>query len=303
LSDTAETQATPAQSGPGPGRTLARLRTERKLSVTDVAQRMKYGARQIEALEAEEFDKLPGATFVRGMVRSYAKLLEIDPEPILGSLDHRYVPGEISLDLRAKRVPFPQGGTRRRGTGIYLFLSLIVIVAVAGVLYEWRVGALPWARIASHAPQSLPRPVNPNPVVAEEAPRAEPAPPPVAPPPAPAEKPAPAAAPATAPQASAPPATMQPANQAQAASQPQAAGGEGRIRMEFSGESWVEIKDKDGQMVMSQLNPTGSRRIVSGKAPLSLVIGNAANVRLIYNDKPVDLKPYIQIEVARLTLE
>lgn len=294
MSDTAETQATPAQSGPGPGRTLAKLRAERKLSVTDVAQRMKYGARQIEALEADEFDKLPGATFVRGMVRSYAKLLEIDPEPILGSLDHRYVPGEISLDLRAKRVPFPQGGNRRRGTGVYLSLSLIVIVAVAGVLYEWRVGALPWTGVASHAPQSQPKAANPNPVLAEQAPRAE-----SVPPPAPAEKPAPAAAPEPASQVSVGPASAQPAPQAQ----PQAAGGEGRIRMEFAGESWVEIKDKDGQMLMSQLNPTGSRRVVSGKAPLSLVIGNAANVRLIYNDKPVDLKPYIQIEVARLTLD
>jgi cytoskeleton protein RodZ len=294
LSDTAETDATPAQAGPGPGRTLARLRAERKLSVTDVAQRLKYGARQIEALEAEEFGKLPGATFVRGMVRGYAKLLEIDPEPLLGSLDHLYVPGEISLDLRAKRVPFPQGGNRRRGTGVYLVLSLIVIVAVAGVLYEWRVGALPW-RVASHAAQSQPMPAKPQPILAEESPRAEPPPLPVAPPPpapAPAEKPAPAAAPASAPQAS-----------AQSAAPPQAAGGEGRIRMEFSGESWVEIKDKDGQMLMSQLNPTGSRRVVSGKAPLSLVIGNAANVRLLYNDKPVDLKPYIQIEVARLTLD
>jgi cytoskeleton protein RodZ len=55
-------------------------------------------------------------------------------------------------------------------------------------------------------------------------------------------------------------------------------------------------------MLMSQLNPTGSRRVVSGRLPLTLVIGNAANVRLSYNDKPVDMKPYIQIEVARLTL-
>jgi cytoskeleton protein RodZ len=43
--------------------------------------------------------------------------------------------------------------------------------------------------------------------------------------------------------------------------------------------------------------------VVSGRAPLSLVIGNAANVRLTYNDRTIDLKPYIQIEVARLTLE
>ena len=292
MSETADMQATPA--GAGPGHTLARLRAERRLSVADVAQRLKYGARQIEALEAEEFDRLPGATFVRGMVRGYAKLLEIDPEPILGSLDQRYAPGEISLDLRAKRVPFPQGGTHRRGTGIYLVLSLIVIVAVAGVLYEWRVGVFPWARIVSQVAPAQPQLAKVPQAPAEEAPRAE-APTPVAPPsqpPVPAEKPVVATTPAPAPQASAP-----------VASQPQAAGGEGRIRMEFAGESWVEIKDRDGQMLMSQLNPTGSRRLVSGKAPLSVVIGNAANVRLIYNDKPVDLKPYIQIEVARLTLD
>ena len=88
-----------------------------------------------------------------------------------------------------------------------------------------------------------------------------------------------------------------------AAPQPQAPAGEVRVRMEFGGESWVEIKDGEGKMLMSQLNPTGSRRTVSGRSPLSLVIGNAANVKLTYNDKPVDLKPYIQIEVARLTLE
>jgi len=274
----------------GPGRMLERLRTERRLSVADVAQRLKYGARQIEALEAEEFDRLPGATFVRGMVRGYAKLLEIDPEPILASLERRYVPGEVSLDLRAKRVPFPQGG-KRGGNRVYLLLSLAVIVVVAGLLYEWQVGAFPWARhLASSATQAQPQAAKPRPVPVE-APPPEAAAPVALPAPA-AEKPAAVAAAAPAPQVSSP-----------AVAQPQAAGGEGKIRMEFAGESWVEIKDRDGQMLMSQLNPTGSRRVVSGRAPLSLVIGNAANVRLTYNDQVVDLKPYIQIEVARLTLQ
>jgi cytoskeleton protein RodZ len=78
--------------------------------------------------------------------------------------------------------------------------------------------------------------------------------------------------------------------------------GEGRIQLEFASDSWVEIRAKDGQMLMSQLNPAGTRKVVVGQPPLSLVIGNAAAVRLKYNDNPVDLKPYVQIEVARLTL-
>jgi cytoskeleton protein RodZ len=277
LSQALETDAPPATSGPG--KLLADLRAERKLSVADVAQRLKYGVRQIEALEAEEFDRLPGATFVRGMVRGYAKLLETDPDPILGALDQHYVPGEVDLDLRDRGIPFAKSG--KHGTKIYLVLLLVVLAILGGVLYEWHWGSLPWSKFTASAPAAQ-KPVKPQPAPAPAVQREEPKPP-VAP------------AAVQAPPVTAPAAVPAPA-------QPQAPGGEGRIKMEFAGESWVEIRDADGKLLMSQLNPTGSRRVLSGRSPLSLVIGNAANVRLTYNDKPVDLKPYIQIEVARLTL-
>jgi len=132
----AEPVATPVEIGPG--RMLAQLRGEHKLSIADVAQRLKYGARQIEALEAEEFDKLPGGTFIRGMVRGYARLLDTDPQRLLDALDQRYVPGEIDLDLRNKGIPFVRSG--RRGTRTYLALSILVFIVVAGLHYEWRAG-------------------------------------------------------------------------------------------------------------------------------------------------------------------
>jgi cytoskeleton protein RodZ len=264
---------------PGPGRLLAQLRAERKLSIADVAQRLKYGVRQIEALEAEEFDKLPGATFVRGMVRGYAKLLETDPEPVLGALDQRYIPGEVDLDLRDKGIPFARTG--KRGTRTYLALSVLALVVVAGVLYEWSAGAFPWARFESSAP----------------APQGQSEAPPVIPP---------AAPPAPIEVAAPPPPVSVVETPAAPVHQPSGGGGgvvsEARIRLEFDRESWVEIRDRDGKALMSQLNPAGSRRVVLGRPPLSLVIGNGAAVRLTYNDKPVDLKPYIEIEVARLTL-
>lgn len=251
---------------------LAQLRGERKLSVADVAQRLKFGARQIEALEAEEFGKLPGATFVRGMVRGYAKLLDTDPQPVLKALERRYIPGEVSVDLRAKRIPFPEGG--KRGTRVYLILSVLVLVAVAVVLYEWRVGTFPWAKVASNTPPQKQQKARPAAAAVAQ----------------PAEVKAPV------PIASEPPIvlTVPPLLASQ---------GEGRIRLEFDSDSWVEIKEKDGRTLMSQLNPAGARRVVVGRPPLSVVIGNAAAVRLTYNDAPVDLKPYVKIEVARLTLE
>ncbi|MCJ7838844.1 MAG: helix-turn-helix domain-containing protein, partial [Burkholderiales bacterium] len=80
------TEAAPATEQASPGRALASIRAELKLSVADVSQQIKYSARQIEAIEADDYAKLPGTTFVRGMIRSYAKLLQIDPAPLLADL-------------------------------------------------------------------------------------------------------------------------------------------------------------------------------------------------------------------------
>jgi len=278
MSETAEPVAPPVDAGPG--QMLAQLRVERKLSIADVAQRLKYGARQIEALEAEEFDKLPGATFVRGMVRGYAKLLDTDPQPVLDALDQRYIPAEIDLDLRDKGIPFAHSG--KGGTRAYLGLSVLVLIVLAGVLYEWRAGAFPWVRIASDTP---PPPQSTARAAAKPAEQ---------PPAQPVAQPAETIAPAPVPSA---------ATESAAAPPQQPSRSEGRIRLDFDSESWVEIKERDGRMLMSQLNSRGTRAVIIGRPPLSLVIGNAAAVRLSYNDKPVDLKPYIQVEVARLTLE
>src|SRR6185503_3070141 len=53
---------------------FAARRVELGMSLDDVANQLKFSPRLIEALEAGEFDKLPGPTFARGMLRSYARL-------------------------------------------------------------------------------------------------------------------------------------------------------------------------------------------------------------------------------------
>jgi len=279
MSETMQSAAPAAE--PGPGRMLAQMRSERSLSVADVAQRLKYGARQIEALEAEEFGKLPGTTFVRGMIRGYAKLLDVDPQPVLKALERRHIPAEITVDLRAKRIPFPDGA--KRGTRLYLVLSLVALMAVLGVLYESQVGTFSWTEMTAgilSAPKSQVTEAPPAPkpeTAAAPTVNAE-----VLPPALPADR---------VPQ----PASLQPV-------MPPPSGGEGRVQIEFDSESWVEIKDKDGKTLMSQLNPGGTKRSVAGASPLSLVIGNAAAVRVSYNGNPVDLTPHIRVEVARLIL-
>ena len=117
------------------GRALAAARAELKLSVADVSQQIKYGVKQIAAIEADDFAKLPGATFVRGMIRSYAKLVQLDPQPLLAELSRRDSAPALAVDLTGEQEPFLEGG--RKSNRIYVFMSLAALLAVAAVAYQW----------------------------------------------------------------------------------------------------------------------------------------------------------------------
>ena len=256
----------------GPGAMLARARAERQLGIPEVAERLKYGVRQIEALEADDYSRLAGTTFVRGMIRSYAKLVGMDPAPVLKALDRRNIPARVTVDLRTQRIPFPDGN--KRATRLYLVLSVIVLLAIGGILYEWH-----FTEVAPTPPVSV-----------------------SVPPPAPRSAPEAAAAPPAGPESVAP---ATPEVMAESGAAPVSRGNSRgrRIRFEFQRESWVEIKDRDGMTLLSQLNPAGTQKVVEGAPPFSVIIGNAANVRVTYRDVPFDLTPYVKIEVARFTLE
>jgi cytoskeleton protein RodZ len=75
-----------------------------------------------------------------------------------------------------------------------------------------------------------------------------------------------------------------------------------RLVVRTEGEAWIEIKDSTDRMLVSSLSPAGSERVVRGRPPYSLVIGNASQVSVTYDDKPVDLSPHTRHDVARLKL-
>ena len=64
-----------------------------------------------------------------------------------------------------------------------------------------------------------------------------------------------------------------------------------------------KIKDGNGNTLMSRLNAAGSERVVRGTPPFTVVVGNAPNVKVTYDDKDIDLQPHTKVDVARITLE
>ncbi|MBE0625872.1 MAG: helix-turn-helix domain-containing protein [Burkholderiales bacterium] len=285
-------EAAPATEQASPGRALASIRAELKLSVADVSQQIKYSIRQIEAIEADDYAKLPGTTFVRGMIRSYAKLLQINPAPLLADLGRRDIPAPVTVDLRTgSQEPFVEGGGK--SNRIYVLLSVAALVAVAVVAYEWWTNPLDTGEVVT----VMPRTEQGDTGAARPAPAAMPAPAPA--PPAPAQVPVPEA-----PAASDPPQAEQPAPTALPAVAAEAGSSQlKRIELEFDQISWVQIKQRNGKVLLSQLNPAGTMQVIEGEPPFEVVIGNAAKVRMKYKDEPVDLRPYFKTDVARLTLE
>ena len=272
-------EQTPPVANGSPGRALEAARVALNLSVADVSQKIKYGVKQIAAIEADDYTKLPGTTIVRGMIRSYAKLVQLDPEPLLAELGQRDVPVPVSVDLHTdEQEPFFEGG--KKSNRVYGYLSVAALIAVAAVAYEWYTSPPSTGEVVTITPKvARTESVAPQaPTVQEKAPdvrdtqtsdlRSQ----------VPEVQPA-------------PPAVMGKVS------------GTNRILLEFDQLSWVEVKQANGKILLSQLNPAGTRQLVEGVPPFDLVIGNAANVRVKYNDKPVDLKPYFKVDVARLALE
>lgn len=249
-----------------PGSVLRQAREARGQSIADVVQVIRFSARQIEALERDDYASLPGSTAVRGLVRSYAKFLKLDAGPLLAQLAPAVpVPeadvrpptnmGEAEQPTIVERVP-----PRLIAAGV-----AVALVALAGYWYA----SLPdGAAGGLHGAEGRPGATSPNSVV------------PVAAPVPVVAEPEPAAVGAA---ASAPPS--------------------GGLRVEFDDRSWIEIRDATQNIVFVGEYPAGTRQNVEGKPPFQVWIGKASGVRVFMGERAIDLKPHTREEVARFNLE
>lgn len=84
------------------GGLLASARTERGWSIQQVSDQLKLSQSQILALESNQFQSLPTLVIVRGFVRAYAKLLKIDPSPLMALLPIENQQAQIEESLKMK---------------------------------------------------------------------------------------------------------------------------------------------------------------------------------------------------------
>lgn len=325
---------------PSAGEQLRSAREAKGMSIAEVAQSLMLAPRQVEAIEGDDWAKLPGETFVRGFIRNYARLLKLDGDALLRRKSEQAAEAaavEPNIELpQALAAEIPQvGHAKKRDKATILAAGSMVVVALLVYFLLPENLFAPSADKKAADDVAKPAMLAPTPVPAVETPAVPPVaapanvgdtaptmavPTPVVVPPVSA--PAAPAAPVVAPVAPAVPAAATPA-QASAAtpapvakaaapasataptapSVPAVPAGAVRLKFNFSQDSWVEVTDKTGQKLISSKNTGGSEREAAGVPPLTVVVGNASHVKLLANGKAVELSPRSKEDVARLIIQ
>ncbi|WVH09482.1 MAG: hypothetical protein EoVTN8_883 [Fluviibacter phosphoraccumulans EoVTN8] len=258
------------------GNSLSAAREAKRLSVGDAAYALKVGNKVIQAIEASDWQALPGRAFTVGILRAYGRLLDVPVDAIIAE-----VPGgspavkknhvqASTATLKAHPAARCDGETKRQEKRM-LKLGLVMVV-LAVVLAYVMPGNL-WDETFESAQSLVNRWVRQDVIQPQTDSAAVPAP-------ADAAKPAESGAEVV----------------AQAPTNP------GTLELKFAAPAWVEVRDHTGRIIYSQLNAAGTTQFITGAAPLDVLIGNARQVQARWRDEPVKLDKLTGDDVSRQVL-
>ena len=268
------------------GETLRRERIRRGLQLEQVAAETKIGLHLLEAMEADQFDRLPGGVFTRSFLRQYAHALGLDEEEVVTWLKEQFEeppealpapPPEPSSSL-LQMPSFADVRDRLRSDSSLGALAWVVVVVLlcAGVYALWQRGP----RLTSSTQTA----VSPS----KQATEAQPAELKPSVPAAPApEAPKPEFRPAvvsdngtiTVPPISGQPVPSEP-------SAPHEAAGALRVAFTATEPVWVSIKS-DGTRAYSGVIDSQQSKQFDAARKMIVLVGNAGALQISLNGKPV----------------
>ncbi len=267
-------QEAAALAGPSAGAMLRSAREASGLHIAALAVALKVPVKRLEALEADRWDLLPDAVFVRALASSVCRALELVPAPVLDRLPRSATPvlqvqeGGINSPFRAPgdkpRMPLPAWLSGPAG----LVVAVLLLGAIGIAFY-------PQSLVATAAGPGLVRETGAPPV--DSAATA-----------APVAQAASAVSTAAAPGAE--------VLLAAAVATPV-------IVFRSSGPSWIEVTDASGVAQLRKTLVAGESAAASGALPLSVVVGRADVTLVEVRGKPWSMAEAVRDNVARFEVK
>ncbi|GAB3371637.1 helix-turn-helix domain-containing protein [Azotobacter armeniacus] len=301
-----------AATSVNPGEILRKGREDNGWSLALVAGQLHLPPLTLAQLEAGEFDRLPGHTFARGYVRSYAKLLGMDQARLVEAFD-QYT-GTNAKGSEVHSLGNIEQPLRISQSILRLASLVLVLLLVGSGLFWWQErsaqqgvrSALNLAHVevdsADGTTQIHPLDEPEDQAVAQALQPAEPQPqltplasstaaaPPLAEATPVLVSVAPTAVP-TAPTA-APAAASTPEAAASPAPDMGPAAGEGVLSIRFTADCWTQVIDAHGKVLLRGLKRAGDTVELRGQKPLDVRLGFAHGAEVSFDGQPVNLAPF-----------
>lgn len=305
---------------PTAGQLLKAARERQGMHISVLAASLKVSRRKLELIEADRYEELPDATFVRALASSMCRALKLDAAEVLQSLPE--APTRLLEPSRGLNRPFheressgwTEGWEWSRRLSLPLVASLM-LVGAAAVLYLAPIDFVPEGMLASlGGVKSGPADSGASPARApsgEAAPAFPPADagaPQMIPPAAsaaPAVAFAPAATASSVATASPVAASAVPARMAETVTERATAPAapSGLLGLRVTDTSWIEVRDAQGQVLLARRLSAGETASLDGALPLRVTVGNAAGTQVTFRGQPVSLAASTRENVARLELQ
>ena len=294
-----------------PGHLLRQAREEQGLSQKETARDLHLTSKVINAIEEDDFELIPSFVFARGYIRSYARHLGLDGQALVAEFDLAYgVPNNSAKPMSAIRKGVQQSKPGDTWVKLISIVFVVGLVAASIVWWQSQNGSQMLPQLSSGAAQELPSdslvegldtddanldllllstnesevdaivPEAESIIESEQAQVVvvEPVVDPVA-----------EAVTEQAPKEVTDAVVLLP-SQAQ-------------LVMVFDKDCWVEIKDANGKMVLSDLYSAGDTIEQVITAPIEVLLGRSSGVAtMTFDGRTIDLKPHTRKDIARLTL-
>ncbi|RYZ68977.1 MAG: helix-turn-helix domain-containing protein [Lysobacteraceae bacterium] len=249
----------------GCGAVLRAARESSGLSLAEVASRLKMQTRVLQALEDDDWQRLGAPVFVRGQLRSYARLLKVDVEPFLEQFRLEPVrPADLVSHSHTPRYQRMMESLARRAVYVVITGAIAIPVWVATQSHigdnaggtTASLDMMPVAAPAAQADGMQPRPASEaraTPYVASLTP-------------------------------------------------PLPRVGANALTLRMVGDSWVQVIAPDGSSIEQGLFKAGEQRNFRQGQVGRVVLGNAAAVEVQQSGSTVDMTPYKRANVARFAV-
>ena len=312
--------ASSAADTPGQGMSVtagALLRDAREaagLHIAALAVALKVPVAKLEALEADNFSALPDMVFVRALASSVCRTLKIDPQAVLALLPQgegpRLSAGDVGLNAPVKGFAGRSSAAPFKGAGSRSFVWAVGLLLIGAALMMFLPRGLDADLSALlKQPETTTKIPMPTGNVAQEISVA-----------VGAEQRVPSAAPAAAaavgvgvelpagesikPAGIASHPIVLPSVEASApSSAPAADAPSGVLAFKARSESWIQVRDAAGALVLQRNLAPNELVSVSGVLPLAVVIGRADATEVFVRGKPYDIGPVSRENVARFEVK